>query len=87
VIKAGALCSWRVVLRADLNYYGPLGLPLPSIPFRHRLIETVFARRGLSRRVSHVPAQTLRACNFPYPGKTRRSESDCDLADVAFAVT
>ena len=33
-IKAGVLRSRRVVLHADRHYYDPLGLPLPSVPFR-----------------------------------------------------
>jgi len=46
VIKVGALPSRRVVLHADQRYYDPIGLPLPSKGFHHRLIPLVFARQG-----------------------------------------
>jgi hypothetical protein len=46
VIKVGALSSRRVMLHADQRYYDPIGLPLPSKSFHHRLTPLVFARRG-----------------------------------------
>jgi hypothetical protein len=71
VTKVGALPSRRVVFHADRRYYDPVGLPLPSARFHHRLIRAVFARRRLGRRVSPVPDQTMRTCRSPYPGGTR----------------
>ena len=53
-IKAGVLRSRRVVLHADHHYYDPLGLPLASARFHHRLIRTVFADEA-DRRASLVP--------------------------------
>ncbi len=71
-IKVRALRSRRVVLHADRHYYGPLGLPLPSARFHHWLSHERSLLTRLDRRVSLVPNQTLRACNFPYPGGSRR---------------
>jgi hypothetical protein len=73
--KVGALPSCRVVLPGDLWYYGPLGLPLPSARFRHRLIRAVFARRRRGRRASPVPNRTVSTCRSPYPGETWRGWS------------
>jgi hypothetical protein len=74
MIKVRALPSRRVMLHADHRYYDPLGLPLPSARFHHRLIPAVFARRRPGRRASPVPAQTVRACHPPYPGGTRQAD-------------
>ncbi len=49
------------------RYYEPLGLPPSTIPFRHRLIGTAFARRGPPGRVSPVPYQAVLTCPPPYP--------------------
>ena len=54
------------------RYYEPLGLPLDTARFRHRLIPAAFARRGPSRRVSPVPHQAVPACRLPYPGSVLR---------------
>jgi len=62
------------MLHADHRYYDPLGLPLPSGRFHHRLIRPVFARRRPGRRVSPVPAQTMHTCRPPYPGRTRQAD-------------
>src|SRR6266481_613944 len=43
--KAGSLPSSDLIDRRQ-QYYGPLGLPLGTFPFRHRLIGNAFARRG-----------------------------------------
>ena len=74
VIEVRALPSRRVVLHADHRYYDPLGLPLPSKGFHHRLIPLVFARRRPGRRVSPVPDQTVHTCRLPYPGGTRQAD-------------
>jgi hypothetical protein len=71
--QSEALPSRRVMLHADRRYYDPLGLPLPSARFHHRLIPAVFARHRLSRRASPVPAQTMHTCRPPYPGRTRQA--------------
>jgi hypothetical protein len=80
VIKVGALSSRRVMLHADQRYYDPIGLPLPSKSFHHRLIPLVFARRRLSRRVSPVSNQTVCTCRLPYPEETRRADPGPGLA-------
>ena len=74
VTKVGALPSRRVMLHADQRYYDPLGLPLRSARFHHRLIPLVFARRRLRRRASRVPDQSLRTCRPPYPEETRQAD-------------
>src|SRR3954471_571495 len=56
--KAGSLPSSGLVGRRQ-RYYEPLGLPPSTIPFRHRLIGTAFARRGPPGRVSPVPYQAI----------------------------
>src|SRR3989442_14066692 len=40
--KVGALPSGRVLLHAPCRYYDPVGLPLRSARFHHRLIRSVF---------------------------------------------
>jgi len=42
VTEVGALPSGRVVMHAHLRYYDPVGLPLPSVRFHHRLMRPVF---------------------------------------------
>ena len=64
--KAGSLPSSGLVDRRH-RYYEPLGLPPSTIPFRHRLIGTAFARRGPPGRVSPVPYQAVLTCPPPYP--------------------
>ena len=73
MIKVGALPSRRVMLHADQRYYDPIGLPLPSKSFHHRLIPLVFARRRPGRRVSPVSNQTVCTCRRPYPEETRQA--------------
>ncbi len=43
MIKARALRYRRFYLSAGHHYYDPVGLPLPSARFHHRLIQAVFA--------------------------------------------
>ena len=64
--KAGSLPSSGLLDRRR-RYYEPLGLPPSTIPFRHRLIGTAFARRGPPGRVSPVPYQAVLTCPPPYP--------------------
>ena len=64
--KAEFLPSSGLVGRLQ-RYYEPLGLPPSTIPFRHRLIGTAFARRGPPGRVSPVPYQAVLTCPPPYP--------------------
>jgi hypothetical protein len=64
--KAGSLPSTGLVGRRQ-RYYEPLGLPPSTIPLRHRLIGTAFARRGPPGRVSPVPYQAVLTCPPPYP--------------------
>jgi len=73
-IKVRALPCQRVIMHAGHRYYDPPGLPLPSRRLHHRLIHLVFARRRPGRRASPVPAQTVRACHPPYPGRTRQAD-------------
>ena len=86
VIKVGALPSRRVMFHADQRYYDPIGLPLPSKGFHHRLIPPVFARRRPGRRVSPVPNQTVCTCHLPYPGRPDELTPDQGSPDMAFAV-
>jgi len=64
--KAGPLPSSGLLDRRR-QYYGPLGLPPSTIPFRHRLIGIAFVRRGPPGRVSPVPHQAVMTCPPPYP--------------------
>lgn len=64
--KAGLLPSSGLVGRRR-RYYEPLGLPPSTVPLRHRLIGTAFARRGPPGRVSPVPYQAVPTCPPPYP--------------------
>ena len=69
VTKVRALPSRRVLLHADHRYYDPVGLPLHSGRFHHRLIRPVSARQAAQTGLScSVP--TLRACRRPYPEET-----------------
>ncbi len=45
VTEVGVLPSRRVS-RSDHQYYGPVGLPLPSARLHHRLIRAVFADKA-----------------------------------------
>ena len=76
----------RVVARR-LRYYEPLGLPPGTIPFRHRLIGTAFARRGPPGRVSPVPYLHCSACRPPVPRGRPASLRFRRMQSVAFAVT
>jgi hypothetical protein len=85
-IKAGALRSRRVVLHADLHYYGPLGLPLPSVRLRTRLIRTVFADEA---EQTGLPCSVTRPCaraTSRTPRGPAAPDPDQGLADMAFAV-
>ena len=59
------------------RYYEPLGLPPSTIPFRHRLIGTAFARRGPLGRVSPVPYQAVLTCPPPYPVGVLHPSGSC----------
>jgi PAS domain S-box-containing protein len=86
-IKAGALRSRRVVLRADYHYYDPLGLPLPCAGLRHRLIPAVFADKAGQ---TGLPCSVIRPCaraSLPTPQGPTASDPQPGLADMAFAVT
>ncbi len=67
---AGTLRSARVVRREPRHYYDPLGLPLRTPRFRHRLIRGAVPRPGPRRRASRVPFVSLYACCAPYPAET-----------------
>jgi len=85
-IKAGDLRSRRVVLHADHHYYDPLGLPLTSTRFHHRLIRTVFADEASQ---TGLPCSVIRLCaraSFRTPQGPTAPNSDQGLADMAFAV-
>jgi hypothetical protein len=64
--KAGSLPS-SGLFDQRRQYYEPLGLPPSTVPLRHRLIGTAFARRGPPGRVSPVPYQAVLTCPPPYP--------------------
>ena len=86
-IKARVLRSWRVVLHADPNYHDPLGLPLTSAPFHHRLIGPVFADEAGQ---TGLPCSVIKPCaraSLPTPQGPAAPNSGMGLADMAFAVT
>jgi hypothetical protein len=86
-IKAGVLRSWRVVLHADLHYYDPLGLPLASVRFRHRLIRAVFADEAGQ---TGLPCSVIRPCaraTSHTPQGPTAPDPDQGLVDMAFAAT
>jgi len=75
------------MLHADQRYYDPIGLPLPSKGFRHRLIPLVFARRG------QADGSLLFRTRLCARAATRTPEGPDELTpdqgspDMAFAVT
>jgi hypothetical protein len=75
------------MLHADQRYYDPIGLPLPSKSFRHRLIPLVFARQG------QADGSLLFRTELCARATTRTPEGPGELtpeqgsSDVAFAVT
>ena len=70
VTTAGTLRSARVMRHGPPHYDGPLGLPLRTTRFRHRLIRAALPRLGPRRRVSRVPFVSLHACCALYPAET-----------------
>jgi hypothetical protein len=86
-IKAGVLRSRRVVLHADRHYYDPLGLPLPSVPFRTRLIRPIFARRWAGQTGLPRSGTDLARVQLPVPRRDSPTGSAAGSTDVAFAVT
>ena len=79
VTTAGALPSRRVVRSSRLRsvrYYDPLGLPLRTPRFHHRLIRARLPRPGPRRRASRVPHLSLHACCAPYPAETSATLPD-----------
>jgi hypothetical protein len=87
MIKAGALRFWRVVLHADHHYYDPLGLPLRSVPFRHRLIGPVFADEAAQTGLSCSAIRPCARASLPTPQGPAAPDPEPGLADMAFAVT
>ena len=87
MIKAGALRSRRVVLHADLSYYDPLGLPLTSAPFRHRLIGPVFADEAGQTGLSCSVIRPCARASLNTPQGPAAPDPEPGLADMAFAVT
>src|SRR5262245_21689033 len=68
---AGTLRSSRVVRRRARRYYDPLGRPLRTTRFHHRLIRAAALTRR-HRRASRVPFVSLHTCCAPYPAETCR---------------
>jgi len=64
VTKVGAL-------HALARYYLPAGLPLRSVPFRHRLIGPVFADKAAQTGLSGSDPD-LEFVSIPYPGGTHQ---------------
>ena len=87
MIKVRALRSWRLQLDTDHHYYDPVGLPLPSARFRHRLIRTVFADEAGQ---TGLPCSAIRPCARATP-RTPQGPAAPDpepgLTGMAFAVT
>ena len=86
VTKVGALPSRRVVLHAGQRYYDPVGPPLPSARFHHRLIRSVLARRG---RADGSLLFRTRPCAraAPHTPEGPHARFGTRAWDVAFAVT
>ncbi len=77
VTKVGALRS---------RYYHPAGLPLRSVPFRHRLIGPVFADEAAQTGLSPSDPD-LEYVPIPIPRRDPSAQSpELDLMDLAFAV-
>jgi hypothetical protein len=87
MIKAGALRSRRVELHADPSYYDPLGLPLTSARFRHRLIRAVFADEAGQTGLSCSVIRPCARASLPTPQGPAAPDPEPGLADMAFAVT
>ena len=86
-IKARVLRAWRVVLHADPNYYDPLGLPLASARFRHRLIQAVFADEASQTGLPCSVTRPYARASLRTPQGPTAPDPDLGLADMAFAVT
>jgi len=75
------------VLDALTRYYHPAGLPLRSVPFRHRLIGPVFADKAAQTGLS-CSDPDLEFVSIPLPrGNPSAQSPELDLMDLAFAVT
>jgi hypothetical protein len=85
--KAGVLRSQRVLLHADHHYYDPLGLPLRSAQFRHRLIRAVFADKAAQTGLSCSVTRPCARASLPTPQGPAAPNSGMGLADMAFTVT
>jgi hypothetical protein len=86
VIKLRALPSRRVMLHADHRYYGPLGLPLPSRRFHHRLIPLVLVRRRPGRRPLLFRPRLCARAALRTPGGPGRLTLEQGPPGMAFAV-
>ena len=87
MIKARVLRSRRLYLCGDHHYYDPLGLPLSSARFRHRLIRTVFADEAAQ---TGLPCSATRPCTRATsrtPQGPAAPDPEPGLADMAFTVT
>lgn len=87
MIKARALRSYRLYLCGDHHYYDPVGLPLTSTRFHHRLIRAVFADKAGQ---TGLPCSVIRPCaraSLRTPQGPAAPDPEPGLADMAFAVT
>jgi hypothetical protein len=86
MIKVRALRSHRFYLFGDLHYYDPIGLPLNSTRFHHRLIQVVFADKAAQ---TGLPCSAIRLCaraSFHTPQGPAAPDPEPGLADMAFTV-
>ena len=83
---AGTLLSTLLIWALPSTHYEPLGLPPSTIPFRHRLIGTAFARRGPPGRVSPVPYQAVVHVPSSIPRGRPASLRSSRMQSIAFAV-
>ena len=70
VTTAGTLRSAHVIRREPRHYYGPLGRPLRTTRFHHRLIRVALPRQRRRRRASRVPLLSVHTCCALYPAET-----------------
>jgi hypothetical protein len=75
------------MLHADQRYYDPIGLPLPSKDFHHRLISLVFARQGQADGPLLFRTRLCARAASRTPRRPARLAPDPGLTDMAFAVT
>ena len=87
VTKVGALRYRTVVLSAGHRYYGPLGLPLGSARFHHRLIRPVFADEAAETDLFCSAANRKERATSRTPGRPSAPVPKVRAPDVAFAVT